>query len=109
MGVVMDLEDGHAKNKEAYAWKSASATITGTTGDTDISGVTGFTTLFSQVKRAHYVQISATGNTYVRLNSATNDVILVTTTTPYTNEDCVVEKIFVTTNNAAVTITVNLH
>jgi len=107
--MVLALEDGSAKNRSAYEWKSASVTVAGTTGDTIITGISGFTTLFATVKRAHYIQISATGTSYFRLNSATNDVITVTSTTPYTNEDCVVEKLYVTTNGAAVTVTVNLH
>jgi len=108
MGVEY-LGDGLPKNRRAYEWKSGSATVAGATAATDITGITAFEDLFSVVKNAHYVKIESTATLYVRLNSATNDIITVTATSPFESEDMFVNHIYVSTGGAAVTVTVRLH
>lgn len=109
---VKRLEDGIAENRREYSWKSASATIAGTSATTDLTGVTGFEDLFTPLQNgvAHHVSISvASGTAYFRLNNATNDVITVTATSPYTNNYTVLHHLYASTAGAAVTITVKLE
>jgi hypothetical protein len=103
------LENGVEEHTKEYEWKSASVTVAGSTATTDITGVVGFTTLFATVSRAHRITIETTATAYFRLNADTNDVITVTSTTPYSSDYCVVDKIFVSTGGAAVTVTVKLR
>ena len=103
-------ENGEGWNKEEYEWKSGSANIAGVSGDVNLNTVAAFTTLFSGVRkgRAHYISIETTGSVYIRLNKSTNDIILVTSTTPFRSDVMAIYAIFATTAAAAVTITVTL-
>lgn len=107
-GVIKLLEDAKAEHRKSYEWKSASVTVAGTDADTDLSGETGFTTLFDTVKRAHRITIEASATTYVRLNDDANDIITVTATTPFSSDYIIVESIYVSTGGSASTITVKL-
>lgn len=112
---VKYLEDGKPENRKPYAWRSASVTIAAATADTDITTVTGFETMFTQLARsgktypAHYVKISTSGTAYFRLNNSTSDVITVTATTPFESSRVALSALYVTTGGGAITITVQLH
>jgi hypothetical protein len=106
---VQHKEDGYPVNTSAYEWKSASVTVAGTSPTTDLTSITGFTTLFDTVPRAHQITIESSGAAYVRLNAVTNDVITIGSTTPYEDNFAIVDKIFVATNGGAVTLTVKLR
>lgn len=106
---VKYLQDGKAEHRKPYEWKSASVNVSGTSADTDITGISGFTTLFDTVPVAHRITVESSGTAYIRLNSATNDVITVTATTPYTDNFSVTTALYVSTNGGAVTITVKLR
>jgi hypothetical protein len=106
---VKYLENGIAEHSAPYEWKSASVTVAGADAATAITASAGFTTLFATVKRAHRIRIETSGTAYFRLNSATNDIITVTATTPYEDLYCIVDKLFVSTGGAAITVTVKLR
>lgn len=92
---------------DLYEWKSAALTIAGVDADSDITGETGFTTLFDTVKTARKIVIEVTATTYVRLNADDNDIITVGATTPF-EADMTVTSMFVSTGGSASTITVKL-
>jgi len=103
------LEDAKSEHRLKYEWKSASVTVAGTAGDTDITGETGFTTLFDTVPRAHHIKVEASAAAYIRVNSATNDIITLGATTPYENHYGIIESLYVSTGAGAATITVKLR
>jgi hypothetical protein len=109
------LEDGKPQHRKAYAWRSASITEAGSDPTVSIITKSGFETMFSQLQRdntpyaAHHIKISTNGTAYFRLNSATNDIITVTSTTPYENLNCVVSAIYVATGGAGVITTVQME
>lgn len=109
MVITKNLENGVEEHTKEYEWKSASVTVDGTAATTDLTGISGFTTLFDTVPRAHRIRIEASATTYVRLNSSTNDKITITATTPYEDSYCVVDAIYVSTGGSASTITVKLR
>lgn len=103
------VQENH--NRNAYEWKSASVTIAGTDGDTDLSGQSGFTGLFTTLdgsKPARYVKIIASATAYIRFNSATADKITVDASNPIELVDFTVTDIFASTGGSAVTLTVTL-
>ena len=108
MGYSLSRSDGRAWNGHEYEYLSASVTVAGTAGTGDLSDETGFTTLFSFVPKAHHITIEASATTYIRLNEATNDKITITSTTPFTSDYLLVEKIFISTGAGASTVTVKL-
>ena len=91
----------------SYEWKSASINIAGATATVDITNAGGITTLFNTIKRCRKIRIEASATTYIRLNSASNDIITVTATTPF-EADMSVHKIFISTGGSASTVTVKL-
>ena len=111
--------DGNATQSTKYSWKSAAVTAAGTEAATDITGVTGFTALFTpftdstsvsgvtQVRRPHYIKVSASGAAYIKINGG--DVITLGATTPFEADDLIVESIGVSTGGAGITITVQLQ
>lgn len=109
--------DGQPKQSTAYSWKSASVTAAGTAAATDITGVTGFTALFTPfsdsvsgvtIKRLPTkIKVEADGAAYIKLNGG--DVITIGATSPFEAEDLVVQSMGVSTGGAAVTITVYLQ
>jgi len=106
---IPHYSDGTPFDRETYEWKSASVTVTGVAAGTDLTGITGFTTLFDTIPQAHKITIGSSGTAYIRLNSATNDKITVTATTPYTITGAVVHHLYVSTDDKAVTLTVKLQ
>ena len=102
------LENGAEEHAKAYEWLSAAVTVTGTGGADDITDETGFGTLFGTVPRAHRISIKTSATAYFRLNGSSNDKITVTATTPFTSDYTIVDKLYVSTGGAAVTITVQL-
>lgn len=108
MGYQLSRSNGRAWNSHTYEWKSASVNVAGTDGTDDLTGESGFTTLFATVPQAHHITIEASATTYIRLNSATADKITVTSTTPFTSDFLIVEKIFISTGGSASTVTVKL-
>lgn len=107
--MITHLENGVAEHTREYEWKSASVNVAGTDGTTDITGIAGFTALFGTVKRAHRITVESSGAAYIRLNSATADKITIGATTPYTDNYCVVDKLYISTGGSAVTVTVKLR
>jgi len=104
--------NGRPLEFEKYEWKTGTATVAGSTPNTNLNTISGFSSpkLFSTVTEAELISITAAGGTaYVCLNSTSNDVIQVTATTPITNRPCRVDSIFIATGGAAVTITVSLQ
>jgi len=106
---IPHYSDGTPFDREEYEWKSASVTVAGTAATTDLTGISGFTTLFDTIPQAHKLTVESSGTAYIRLNSATNDKITVTATTPHTVTGAVVHHLFVSTNGGAVTLTVKLQ
>lgn len=107
--MIILRENSQAWNVRAYEWVTEALTIDeGTDPLTDLSSVTGFTTLFGTVKRAHHIVIETTGTIYVRLNSVSNDVITIGSSTPFEDHFGITDKIFISTANVARTITVKL-
>ena len=106
--MVKHLENGVAEHAKEYEWKTASVNVAGTDATTNIRTIAGFTTLFDTVKRAHRITVEASGAAYIRLNTATADKITLGATTPYTNDYCVADALFISTNGGAITITVKL-
>lgn len=112
MAQIQAFEDANPQHRTGYTWRSASLNVLGTAATTDITGETGFGTLFDPfpAKRAHKVKLSvASGTGYFRLNSSTSDVITVTATIPYESYNVAVHKIFASTNGSAITVTVQLN
>lgn len=108
MGYQLSRSDGKAWNSHTYEWKSGSVNVAGTDGDTALTAQAGFTTLFAAVPQAHHITIESSGTIYVRLNSATADKITITSTTPFSSDFLLVEKIFISTGGSAITVTVKL-
>lgn len=104
------LEDARAEHREPYEWKSAAVNIAAATATVNIRTKTGFTTLFDTLhkNRAHHIRIEASATTYVRLNADDNDIITITSTTPYEDHYGIIEAIFISTNAGASTVTVKL-
>lgn len=99
--------NGRSFNAREYEWKSASITLTDANATTDLSTITGFTTLFTDVPIANHIEIRSSADITLRLNKATNNIITVGTTTPFTSDCMEITDIFVGTA-AAVTLTVIL-
>jgi hypothetical protein len=106
--MIANRNDGYGTTREAYEWKTGAATIAGTAGTTNLNTVAAFADLFKTVPLAHRVKILSTGTAYIRLNKATNDVITITSTAPIDFDATQVYAIFASTNNSAVTLTVQL-
>lgn len=104
-------EDGNNKQSSVYSWASGSVTAAGTVGATDLTGVTGFTTILSQFedagRRPHKIEVTVDGAAYLKLNGG--DVITLGATTPFEAEDLVINSIGISTGGAAVTVTVYLQ
>jgi len=105
---ILLCEDGSAWNKAPYTWISSAVTVAGTNATTLLTATAAFADIFKYVKRAHHITVEVTGTTYMRLNGATNDKITLTSSTPYENDFIVIDKIYISTNNAAITVTVKL-
>lgn len=104
-------ENGKPREAAVYENKSASITVDdGALPATNLKTKTGFTTLFDSLpgKTAHRINIQSSGTAYIRLNSVTGDVITVTATAPFIDNETQVKDIFVSTNNVALTLTVFL-
>jgi len=106
--MIINTEDGQSWHGKNYEWVTGSVTVAGTEGATSLAAQSGFTGLFTKVKHAHHIKITASATAYIRLNSATNDKITVDATTPFTSDFLQVDSIFTSTNGAGVTITVQL-
>jgi len=107
--MIIARENGQAWNTVPYEWKSASVNVAGTAAATNIRTITGFTTLFDTVNRVAHIIVEASGTAYIRLNSASNDVITIGATTPFSDDYIVTESLFISTNGSAITITVKLR
>lgn len=106
--MILHREDGNAVDQAAMDWKSASITVAGTEGTTDITTETGFEDLFDLVQVAHDIKIEADATTYIRLNSTTNPKVTVDADHAYVDTNAVVNKIYVSTGGAASTITIRI-
>lgn len=107
---TLSRTNGDPWNKEQYSSVNTSINIAGTAATTDLTGETGFGSIFSNLPnaRGHYLKVSVDANTlYMRLNGTTNDIIQVTATTPFTAEYNEIHSIYVSTGGSA--ITVNLY
>lgn len=104
-------QDGRSKQSTIYSWASASVTAAGTAAATDLTGVTGFTTILSQFttagRKPRYIKVQASAAAYVKINGG--NVITIGATTPFEADDLVINSIGISTNGAAVTITVQLQ
>jgi len=108
---VIFSQNGKPRESRAYAWRQASITVAdGTTPNTNLIAIAGWETLFDPLygKLAHKIIIESTGTLYVKLDNITNNTIIVTATSPYIDDYCQVNRIFVSTNNVGLTITVKL-
>jgi hypothetical protein len=106
--MINSFPNGKQEYSGDYEYKTGSPNVAGVLADTDITEIVGFTNLFSKVKPAHRIRIYAANTIYVRLNSVTNDIITITSTTPYIQEKDEVSKIFISTGGAGVAVTVIL-
>lgn len=106
--MILNTEDGQSWHSKVYEWLTGSVTVAGTEGATSLAAQSGFTTLFGTVKQAHRVKITASATCYIRLNAATNNKITVDATTPFTSDFLQVNAIYISTNGAGVTVTVQL-
>lgn len=111
--------DGNPKQSTVYSWATGSVTAAGTTAGTDLTSVSGFTTLLSNFSNSTSVpgvtlkrvptkiKVWSTGAAYIKINGG--DVISVTSTSPFEAEDLVITSIGVSTGGIAVTLTVYLQ
>lgn len=108
--MIISYPNGNQEYQGIYEWKSGSVTVAGTAANTDLKTQAGFTTLFDKLKgnTAYKIRVDVSGNINIRLNDATNDSILVTPTTPYIDDFCEINRIFVSTGGVAVTLTIRL-
>jgi len=108
---IINRENGAPWNTEPYEIKSGTVNVAGATPNTNLNTITGFTSpaIFLAVKRAAHITISTTGTLYVCLNSTSNDVITITSTTPYSDDFGVIYSIFVASGGVGVTVTVKLR
>lgn len=102
-------EDGNNKQSPLYSWASASVTAAGTVAATDLTGVTGFTTLLSNFgsRKPHKIEVTVDGAAYLKLNGG--DVITLGATTPFEAEDLIINSIGISTGGSAVAVTVYLQ
>lgn len=105
-------EDGKNKQSTVYSWASAATGgIAGTAAGTDLTGITGFTTLltnFTSVgRRPRRISLTATGTVYVKINGG--DVITIGATTPFEADDLVINSISISDGNSSQTLTVFLQ
>jgi len=118
--MIIENVDGKAKQSTVYSWASGSVTAAGTAAATDLTSVSGFTTLLSNFSNSTSVpgvtlkrvptkiKVWSTGGTaYIRINGG--DVISVTSTSPFEAKDLVITSIGVSTGGTAVTLTVYLQ
>jgi len=103
--------DGNAKHSPIYSWASGTVTVAGAAAGTDLTGITGFTTILSQFsdagRKPRYIKVSASATLYVKINSG--DTITVGSTTPFEAFDLEVNSITVSSGGAGVTTTVHLQ
>lgn len=111
--------DGKTKQSTIYSWKSASVTVDGTAAASDITGISGFTALFTpfsnstsvsgatEVRKPHIIKVSSTGAAYIKINGG--DVITIGATTPFEAEDLIINSLYVSTGGGAVTLSVYLQ
>ena len=112
--------DGNPKQSTVYSWATGSVTAAGTAAATDLTSVSGFTTLLSNFSNSTSVpgvtlkrvptkiKVWSTGGTaYIRINGG--DVINIGATSPFEAEDLVITSIGVSTGGTAVTLTVYLQ
>jgi hypothetical protein len=116
--MIIENIDGNSKQSTVYSWKSASVTETGTAAGTNITTVTGFTTLFAPftdtpttgVTRKRVptkIKVTASAATYIKINGG--DVITLDGTTPFEAEDLAINSIGISTDGGASTVTVYLQ
>jgi len=109
--------DGNSEQSTVYSWKSASVTAEGVAAATDITGVAGFTALFTpftttafgvtRVRTPHKIKVLASGAAYIKINGG--DVITIGATTPFEAEDLIINSLGVSTGGATITVTVYLQ
>jgi hypothetical protein len=111
--------DGNPKQSTVYSWASASVTAAGTVAATNLTGVTGFTTLLSNFSDSTSVsgvttkrvptkiKVQSDGAAYLKINGG--DVITLGATSPFEAEDLVIESLGISTGGDARTITVYLQ
>ena len=111
--------DGKTTQSTKYSWKSASVNVAGVAGDTDITGISGFTALFTpfadstsvsgvtQTRKPRYIKVSSSGAAYITVNDG--DIVTIGATTPFEADDLIVESLGVSTGGSAITITVQLQ
>lgn len=117
--MIIENVDGNAKQSTVYSWVSGSVTAPGTAAATDLTTVDGFEDLFAPFSDSTSVsgvtlkrfptkiKVLANGAAYIKLNSG--NVITLSATTSFEADDLVIKSIGVSTNGAAVTITVYLQ
>lgn len=101
--------DGKTTQSTKYSWKSASVTAAGVAAATDITGVSGFTALFTPFdgRKPHYIKVEASAAAYIKINGG--DIITIGATTPFEADNLIVESLGVSTGGSAATITVQLQ
>lgn len=111
--------DGNPKQSTVYSWATGSVTAAGTAAGTDLTSVSGFTTLLSNFSNSTSVpgvtlkrvptkiKVWSTAAAYIKINGG--DVITIGATSPFEAEDLVITSIGVSTGGSAVTITVYLQ
>ena len=111
--------DGKTTQSTKYSWKSASVTAAGSAAATDITGVSGFTALFTpftdstsvtgatEIRKPHKIKVEASGAAYIKVNGG--DVITIGATSPFEASDLVINSLGVSTGGSAITITVYLQ
>jgi hypothetical protein len=117
--MISHNQDGKTTQSTRYSWKSASVTVAGVAGNTDITGIEGFTALFTpftdstsvsgatEMRKPHKIKVSSSGAAYIKVNGG--DVITIGATTPFEASDLIVNSLSVSTGGGAVTITVYLQ
>lgn len=102
-------EDGNNKQSSLYSWASGTVNAAGTVAGTDLTGVTGFTTLLSNFgdRKPHKIEVTVDGAAYLKLNGG--DVITLGATTPFEAEDLIIDSIAMSTGGVGVTVTVYLQ
>lgn len=115
--MIISNIDGQSKQSPLYAWGTGTINKAGTAAGTNITSITGFTTLFTPfsvsvsdstiVRKPHKIKVTADGTMYIKINGG--QVITVDATNPFEAEDLIIDSLSVSDNSAGVSATVYLQ
>jgi hypothetical protein len=112
MNDIIENGDGNSRQSTKYVWKSATVTADGVLAETDLTTVSGFTTILStfattKTRMPRYIKMWASAAAYLKVNGG--DIITLGATTPFEADDLAIQTIYISTGGAGVTITIQLQ